>query len=121
MYKRQIEKSLEGKQLALRKKVWIISGVVGVVGLGSVLLAGNVIEAKEPAPKVFLKTEDKDVNKFEAKITATKDNGDGTVTYKVEAQGYASTEDASKFNKFDIVVNTKDCLLYTSIPKIGVT
>ena len=111
-----IEKSLEGKQLALRKKAWIISGVVGVVGLGSVLLAGNVIEAKEPAPKVFLKTEDKDVNKFEAKITATKDNGDGTATYKVEAPGYASTEDASKFNKFDIVVNTKDHTIVSVTP-----
>lgn len=111
-----IEKGLEGKQLALRKKAWIISGVVAVIGLGSVLLAGSVIEAKEPAPKVFLKAEDKDVNKFEAKITNTIDNGDGTKTYKVEAQGYASTEDASKFNKFDIVINTKDNTIVSLTP-----
>ena len=56
------------------------------------------------------------MNKFEAKITATKDNGDGTATYKVEAQGYASTEDASKFNKFDIVVNTKDHTIVSVTP-----
>ena len=61
-----IEKGLEGKQLALRKKATIIFSIVAVVGMGSVLLAGSVIEAKEPAPAVMLNTADKDVNKFEA-------------------------------------------------------
>ena len=45
-----IEKGLEGKQLALRKKATIIFSIVAVVGMGSVLLAGSVIEAKETAP-----------------------------------------------------------------------
>ena len=41
-----IEKGLEGKQLALRKKATIIFSIVAVVGMGSVLLAGSVIEQR---------------------------------------------------------------------------
>lgn len=99
-----IEKGLEGKQLALRKKASIIFGVVAVVGLGSVLLAGSVIEAKEPAPKVMLNTSDKDVNAFDAKVDGKTTNDDGSVTFHVSAQGYASTSDPGVYNKFDITV-----------------
>lgn len=109
-----IEKGLEGKQLALRKKATIIFSIVAVVGMGSVLLAGSVIEAKEPAPVVMLNTADKDVNKFEAKLSGKTENSDGTVTYHVESQGYASTEDPTIYNKFDITV--KDDKIVTVVP-----
>lgn len=109
-----IEKGLEGKQLALRKKATIIFSVVAVVGMGSVLLAGSVIEAKEPAPAVMLNTADKDVNKFEAKLSGKTENSDGSVTYHVESQGYASTEDPNIYNKFDITV--KDDKIVTVVP-----
>ena len=109
-----IEKGLEGKQLALRKKATIIFSIVAVVGMGSVLLAGSVIEAKEPAPAVMLNTADKDVNKFEAKLSGKTENSDGTVTYHVESQGYASTEDPTIYNKFDITV--KDDKIVTVVP-----
>ena len=36
-------------------------------------------------------------------------------------QGYASTEDASKFNKFDIVVNTKDHTIVSVTPTEAVS
>ena len=110
----RIEKGLEGKQLALRKKATIIFSIVAVVGMGSVLLAGSVIEAKEPAPAVMLNTADKDVNKFEAKLSGKTENSDGTVTYHVESQGYASTEDPTIYNKFDITV--KDDKIVTVVP-----
>lgn len=109
-----IEKGLEGKQLALRKKATIIFSIVAVVGMGSVLLAGSVIEAKEPAPAVMLNTADKDVNKFEAKLSGKTENSDGTVTYHVESQGYASTENPTIYNKFDITV--KDDKIVTVVP-----
>ena len=109
-----IEKGLEGKQLALRKKATIIFSIVAVVGMGSVLLAGSVIEAKEPAPAVMLNTADKDVNKFEAKLSGKTENSDGSVTYHVESQGYASTEDPNIYNKFDITV--KDDKIVTVVP-----
>ena len=109
-----IEKGLEGKQLALRKKATIIFSIVAVVGMGSVLLAGSVIEAKEPAPAVMLNTADKDVNKFEAKLSGKTENSDGTVTYHVESQGYASTEDPTIYDKFDITV--KDDKIVTVVP-----
>lgn len=111
-----IEKGLEGKQLALRKKARIIFSVVAVIGLASVLLAGSVIEAKEPAPKVYLSTSDKDVNKFEAKIDNKKDNGDGTTTFTVSAQGYASASDPSIYNVFEIIVNTNDATIVSVTP-----
>lgn len=111
-----IEKALEGKQLALRKKAAIIFGAVAVVGLGSVLLASSVVEAKEPAPKVYLSTSDKDVNKFDARMDAQKDNGDGTTTFTVSSQGYASFEDPSLYNVFDIVVDTQKQTIVSITP-----
>ena len=108
-----IEKGLEGKQLALRKKATIIFSIVAVVGMGSVLLAGSVIEAKEPAPAVMLNTADKDVNKFEAKLSERQKTV-MALTYHVESQGYASTEDPTIYNKFDITV--KDDKIVTVVP-----
>lgn len=99
-----IEKGLDGKQLALRKKASIIFASVAVIGLGAVLLAGNVIEAKEPAPKVYVATNDEQTMKFDAKMIGNTINADGSTTYQIHAQGYHSLEDASIYNEFEIVV-----------------
>lgn len=111
-----IEHGLEGKQLALRKKAAIAFSCLSVVGLGSVLLAGSVIDAKEPAPKVFLSTKDKEVNKFDAKVDQSVDNGDGTTTYTVQAQGYKSMEDPTVYNTFTIVVDMNKKTIVSVVP-----
>lgn len=108
-----IEKALEGKQLAIRKKASIIFGVVAIIGLGSVLLAGNVIEAKEPDPQVFVTTGDADVQKFKAEVSQQYANDDGSTTYHVLAQGYASISDPEKYNEFDIVVKENNIVSVT--------
>lgn len=109
-----IEKSLSGKQLALRKKARIIFASVAVVGLGSVLLAANVIEAREPDPAVMISTSDEDVNNFDAKVSGQTENEDGSTTFHVEAQGYASSTDPNIYNKFDITV--KDDKIVSVVP-----
>lgn len=111
-----IEKALDGKQLALRKKATIIFTTVFVVGLGSVLLAASAIEAKQPDPKVFISTSDEDVNKFEAKVDEKVDNGDGTTTFKISSQGYASFEDPTIYNKFEIIVNVETATVESLTP-----
>lgn len=100
-----IETALEGKQLALRKKTMVIIGCVSAVGLASVLLAANVIEAKEPAPSVYVSTSDSDVNKFNAEVILKQEESN-TMTFEVNAQGYASLEDPTIYNTFTIVVDT---------------
>lgn len=103
-----IEKGLQGKQLAVRKKARILFSVIAIIGIGSVLLASNAIEAKQPAPKVFISTKDDDVNKLKARIDSKKDQSDGTTTFQVSAQGYASIDNPSIYNTFEIKVNMKD-------------
>ena len=103
-----IERALDGKQLALRKKAAFMFGGVAIVGLGSVLLAASAVQAKEPDPKVFVATSDAETQKFDARIDASVDNGDGTTTFTVAAQGYHSLEDASQYNIFEIIVNTEN-------------
>ncbi|RGC14773.1 NADH:quinone oxidoreductase [Absiella sp. AM54-8XD] len=108
-----IEKALEGKQLVLRKKASIIFGVVAVVGLGATLLAGSVVEAKEPAPQVFVSTKDADVDKFKAEVTEQFVNSDGSTTYRVKAQGYASIQKPDVYNEFEIIVKDKKIVSLT--------
>ena len=103
-----IESAVAGKQLQSRRKAGIIFGIVALLGLGSVLLAGNVIEAREPDPKVFIKAEDEDVNKFEASITSKETNADGNLVYVVDAQGFHALEDPKELNTFTITVNAAD-------------
>lgn len=102
-----IEKALDGKQLALRKKAIIIFSSVALIGFGSVMLAASVVEAKQPAPKVFISTSDEDVNKFDAKIIEQVDRGDGTIAFHVSAQGYASLDDPAIYNTFEIIVDSE--------------
>lgn len=111
-----IEKALDGKQLAVRKKAAVIIGVVAALGIGSVALAASVIEpAKEKVKeKVMVTGSDDYVNSLGASIDETKDNGDGTTTYTVSADGFAAKEGPNMQNYnhptdpniFEIVVNT---------------
>lgn len=110
-----IEKALEGKQLVLRKKAMIMFGCISVVGLGSVLLAGNVIEAKEPAPKVYVSTNDSDVNKFKATIVSQKE-ANGQITFVVDAQGYKSISEPNVYNTFEIIVDKANHTLVSVTP-----
>lgn len=108
MFTPMIESALSGRQLALRKKASIVFGCISIVGIASVLLAASAIEAKEAAPKVFIATTDEDVVKFEAKVIDKKDNGDGTTTFQIDAQGYKSLEDPTILNSFEVIVNTNE-------------
>lgn len=99
-----IEKLFTGKILQLKKRAIISFASVGIIGIGSVLIAANAVEAKEPAPKVFISVEDKEVNKLDARVNSVVNNPDGSSTYQIAAQGYAAMEDPSKYNIFEIVV-----------------
>lgn len=113
-----IEKGLQGKQLVVRKKARIIFSVIAIIGIGSVLLASSAIEAKQPDPKVFISTKDEDVNKLKAHIDSKKDNGDGTTSFQVSAQGYASINDPDVYNTFVIKVNMKDKTIASIKPTV---
>ena len=108
-----IEKGLTGKQIQLQKKARITFTCVAIVGLGSVLLAANVIEPREPDPLVFISTKDKEVSAFDAKIVEVVKNDDGTSTYRVNAQGYKSAEDKNAYNEFEIVVKNHNIISVT--------
>lgn len=99
-----IEKAFVGKQMQLRKKGMVIFASVFVIGIGSVLLAGNAVEAKEPKPLIKVSSSDKDVLKFDARIESSEVLGDQATRYKVLAQGYKSLDDPTKYNEFAITV-----------------
>lgn len=109
-----IEKGFTGKQLQLQKKAWLSFGVVAVIGMGSVLLAANVVEPREPDPLVFVSTADKEVNAYDAKVVEVVENTDGSATYRVDAQGYKSAQDETAYNTFEIVV--KDHVIVSVTP-----
>lgn len=111
-----IEKALTGKQLQLRKKASIMFISVAVIGMGSVLLAANVIEAREPDPLVYISTTDEEVLTYDANIVEMVDNGDGTYTYQVEAQGYKSSQDETAYNTFEIVVDVTEHKIVSVTP-----
>lgn len=110
-----IEKALDGKQLAIRKKAVAIFAVVAALGVGCIGLAASVVEpAKEKVKeKVFVKLDDPYLSKLQAMIDTTTDNGDGTTTYIVTAQGFAAVEGPNMpnythptdSNVYEIVVN----------------
>lgn len=99
-----IEKGLQGKQLQLRKKAAVIFSCVAVVGLGAVLLAGSVIEAKQVDPVTTVASTDKEMLDLDAAITKTTPQGKQTM-YTVRAQGYTAQEDPSVYNVFEITVD----------------
>ena len=113
-----IEKATDGKQLVVRKKSAVIFAVVAALGAGCVSLAASVIEpAKEKVKeKVFVKLDDPYLSTLQANIDSTVDNGDGTTTYIVTAQGFAAVEGPNMPNYdhptdpnvYEIIVNHSD-------------
>lgn len=130
-----IEKALVGKQLAIRKKTWIMCGVISVVGLASMYLATLKIVPAEPKkpevkPTVLLSMDDEYVASLNAEITATTPNADGSTTYTVSADGFAVKEGpnmpdynhAQDPNIFDITIDAdgKTIVSFAAV-KIGDT
>ena len=62
----------------------------------------------------MISTSDEDVNNFDAKVSGQTENEDGSTTFHVEAQGYASSTDPNIYNKFDITV--KDDKIVSVVP-----
>jgi len=92
-----IDQAFSGKQGALRKKACITLGVLAVLGIGTMYLANMKIVPAEPKkpekPKTeILKMDDEYVNSMSASIDAATPNADGSTTYTVTADGYASKE-----------------------------
>lgn len=112
-----IEKALTGKQLALKKKAWMIFGIISIIGIGSMYLATLSIEPAVPKkvevkPTVMIPMDDEYMNSLQASISSTTQNPDGTTTYVVTADGFASKEGPNipdyghpyEPNIFDIVI-----------------
>lgn len=65
------------------------------------------------------------VKKIEATVKESKDNGDGTMTYIVDAQGFAAINGGSDLNQFTIVVDANkavvsvECTNFADTPSIG--
>lgn len=92
-----IEKMFTGKQLAMKKKAWVSFIATSVLGVLCMFLATNKMEPAEPKkvevkPTVMLAMEDEYIHSLQATIDATTPNADGTTTYTVTADGFASKE-----------------------------
>lgn len=92
-----IEQAFTGKQTTLQKKGYITLAVLSVLGLATMYLANMKIVPAEPKkpekPKtVILNMDDEYVNSLNATLDSTVENGDGTTTYTVTAEGYAAKE-----------------------------
>lgn len=97
MFTPAIEQALAGKQLAMRKKTWVMLGVLSVLGIGSMYLAEMKIEPAEPVvvekPKpVNIGMDDEYTNALNATLDGSVVNADGSTTYTVTAEGYAAKE-----------------------------
>ncbi|MEF9920722.1 MAG: FMN-binding protein, partial [Erysipelotrichaceae bacterium] len=125
-----IEKALDGNQLRNRKKAGLIFGVVALLGIGTTILAASTIEpakaaVEESKPAMMITLQDEYTNTLQAQIDSTSDNGDGTTTYLVTSQGFASVEGPkmegydhpSEPNQFAITINNND----QSIKSVKVT
>lgn len=92
-----IEQAFTGKQTKLQQKGYATLAILSVFGIATMYLANLKIEPAEPKkpeqPKTeILKMDDDYVNSLNATLDATVDNGDGTTTYTVTAEGYAAKE-----------------------------
>ncbi|MEG1702201.1 MAG: FMN-binding protein, partial [Erysipelotrichaceae bacterium] len=113
-----------------RKKAGLIFGVVALLGIGTTILAASTIEpakaaVKESKPAMMITLQDEYTNTLQAQIDSTSDNGDGTTTYLVTSQGFASVEGPKmegydhpiEPNQFAITINNSD----QSIKSVEVT
>ncbi len=127
-----IERAFDGKQYQILKKAYIVFAVISALGIGSVVLAASQVEpAKEKVKEVIKITpQDEYVNSLEATIESEVDNGDGTKTFTVSAQGFAAKEGPNlpdynhgfEPNVFEIKVDTAtNKVVYLKATKIGDT
>lgn len=69
--------------------------------------------------------DDELVQKIEASVKDSKDNGDGTMTYTVDAQGFTAITSSGDLNEFVIVVDENkavvsvECSKFADTPSIG--
>ncbi len=92
------------------KKAWKIGvGVVALVLVGFIALRSEFMIDHTPAPapvvpeKVVVDMNHTSIKSFEASVDATVQNGDGSTTYTVSCDGYASY-DGGEPNQFEITV-----------------
>lgn len=108
-----IENALSGKQLQLRKKAMLIALGVCIFGLGSVALAGHVIEPKVKEPEVVkedvLLTTSEDGLLDLVKQVEVSTLDDGTNVYTLSVCGYAGFNEEGKNNVIEI--NVKDNII----------
>ena len=127
-----IERAFDGKQLQVLKKAYIVFAVVAALGVGSVVLAASQVEpAKEKVKEVIrIPLSDEYTNSLQASIENQVDNGDGTKTFTVTAQGFAAKEGPNlpdydhgfEPNVFEIKVDTTSyTVVYLKATKIGDT
>jgi len=126
-----MEQAFSGKQLALRKKAWTLLGVLSVLGIGTMYLANLKIEPAEPKPvekpkTVILTMDDSYVNSLNATLDSTTKNADGSTTYTVTAEGFASKEGPNmpnynhpfEPNVFEIVIDADGKTIVSVEPKV---
>ena len=61
--------------------------------------------------------DDELVKKIEASVKDSKDNGDGTTTYTVDAQGFAAINGGSDLNEFTVVVDANKAVVSVECSK----
>ncbi|MGL5978186.1 MAG: RnfABCDGE type electron transport complex subunit D [Erysipelotrichaceae bacterium] len=86
-----IERLLDGKQVKTAKKAIIATSAVFLVGLGLTLVGANTMVAAtlpEPEPEVVGPLTPESVSGLTAEFIESVDNGDGTTTYTVLAEGF---------------------------------
>lgn len=105
-----IEKALEGKQLVLRKKSKHYLWRCGSSRTWCYITCRQCCGSKR---QVFVSTKDADVDKFKAEVTEQFVNSDGSTTYRVKAQGYASIQKPDVYNEFEIIVKDKKIVSLT--------
>ena len=61
--------------------------------------------------------DDELVKKIEASVKDSKENGDGTTTYTVDAQGFAAINGGSDLNEFTVVVDANKAVVSVECSK----
>lgn len=119
-----IEYLLDGKNKKTKLRGLITSGLIIVAGIGMSVNSGVALAkerevfAEESKVVPTVSFADKELADYKGTVDSKVDNGDGTITYTVSADGYHSKgDDATKLNQFEIVMESEG----TKIKSIKVT
>ncbi|MGL5541615.1 MAG: RnfABCDGE type electron transport complex subunit D [Erysipelotrichaceae bacterium] len=99
-----IERSFDGNLNRNAKKVYITTAVLFLLGMGTTLAGANGVTpgtAPEPEPEPVTTLNFDNVKDINAAFENVADNGDGTSTFTVKAEGFYPD-----MNTFEIVLNT---------------